>query len=74
MMRRDDRAADYIVHTSVDDGLCSARSCSPAAIRKAIAREAAKAEPRTALITGLERELRRRAKEKAAKKAARVGR
>ena len=51
----------YIVHTSVQDGLCSATYATPATIRKAIAYEK-RNRKRTALITGLERELRRRAK------------
>ena len=56
-------AIDYIVHTSVQDGLSSAEDASDAAVRRAIAHEKRHGK-RTALITGLERELRRRAKER----------
>lgn len=58
-------AVSSIVHTSVQDGLCSATYSSEATIRKAIDHERGlKRGGRTALITGLERELRRRAKRK----------
>lgn len=50
-----------IVYTSVSDGLCSATYATPAAIKKAIAYEKVNGR-RSALITGLERELRRREK------------
>lgn len=54
MKRQLSEAVSFIVHTSVQDGLCSATY-------KAIAYERRHGK-RTALITGLERELRRRAK------------
>jgi len=56
-----ERAIDFIVHTSVQDGLCSATYATPATIKKAIAYEKRHSK-RSALIGGLERELRRRAK------------
>jgi len=59
MKRFSETVAD-IVHTSVQDGLCSATYATPASIRKAIAYERRHGK-RSALITGLERELRRRA-------------
>lgn len=55
-----------IVYTSVYDGLVNASYASPASIRKAIAHERRNSK-RSALITGLERELRRRAKKRSAK-------
>jgi len=59
-----ERGYDFIVHTSVADGLCSAGHATPVTIKKAIAYEKRHGK-RTALITGLERELRRRQKGKA---------
>jgi len=56
-----EKAIDYIVRTSVQDGLCSATYAMPATIKKAIAYERRNGK-RSALIEGLERELRRRAK------------
>lgn len=56
-------AVSFICHTSVQDGLTTAALESDAVIRKAIAYEKSHGK-RTALITGLERELRRRAKER----------
>lgn len=57
------RARDigFIVHTSVQDGLSTAALENEATIRKAIRYERRNGK-RTALITGLERELWRRAK------------
>lgn len=52
---------DYIVHTSVDDGLVSATYAIVPTIRRAIAYERTHGK-RVALIQGLERELRKRAK------------
>lgn len=60
-MSRISSRVSFIVHTSVQDGLCSATYESPAVIRKAISYERAHGK-RSALIAGLERELRRRAK------------
>ena len=56
-----EKAIDNIVYTSVQDGLVSATDATPATIKKAIAYEK-RTGKRSALITGLERELRRRAK------------
>ena len=58
-------ALGLIVHTSVSDGLTSARHETTATIKAAIQSEQDKANPRSALITGLQRELRRRGKSKA---------
>lgn len=55
--------ATNMVHTSVDDALSSARHAAEPVILRAIALELQKSPPRTALVTGLHRELRRRAKE-----------
>lgn len=55
-------AAGDIIYTSVQDGICNATFATPARIRQAIAAEKCRKQPRSALITGLERELRRRAK------------
>ena len=58
-----EKAIDFIVHTSVADGLVSATYATPATIRKAIAYEKRRGKrSRSALISGLERELRRRVK------------
>lgn len=56
------REVALIVHTSVQDGLQSARTASDTAVRLAIKEESKRTQPRTALITGLQREQRRRAK------------
>jgi len=60
MSKLSEMVAD-IVHTSVQDGLCSAGYASVADIKKAITYERRNGK-RVALIAGLERELRRRAK------------
>lgn len=62
-MNRSSEAVDFIVHTSVDDGLRSARNAKPTEIAQAIAYERQNGK-RKALIAGLERELRRRQKAK----------
>jgi hypothetical protein len=59
-----DRAVDGIVYSSVGDGLISARHASDAVVERAIKVEAQRDKPRSALITGLQRELRRRDKQK----------
>jgi hypothetical protein len=56
----------FIVYTSVEDALVNATYATPALIKKAIAHERRHGK-RSALITGLERELRRRSKPKAAR-------
>jgi len=61
MKRELSEAVADLIYTSVSDGLTSATYATPATIRKAIAHERRNGR-RTALITGLERELRRRAK------------
>lgn len=60
-----------IIYTSVQDGLCSATYASPEVIKRAIAAER-KGSKRTALITGLERELRRRQKARLTPHASRL--
>lgn len=58
------RAVDRIVYSSVGDGLVSAKHASDAEVERAIKLEAQRGKPRSALITGLQRELRRRDKQK----------
>lgn len=58
------REVAHIVHTSVTDGLNSAALASEAAVRGALKEESKRAKPRSALISGLQRELRRREKQK----------
>lgn len=58
------RAVNLIVYTSVSDGLASAKHASDAEVQRAIKLEAQRDKPRSALITGLQRELRRRDKQK----------
>ena len=55
-------SANDLIYTSVSDALVDATYEKPATIRRAIAIERKSKKPRTALITGLERELRRRKK------------
>lgn len=63
MGRKKVSRVDDIIYTSVYDGLVNATYETPAVIKRAIAREK-RGSKRTALITGLERELRRRQKGK----------
>jgi hypothetical protein len=63
-----ERDIDFIVYTSVADGLSSAAHASPATIKRAIAHEKRNGK-RSALIQGLELELRRRQRKPAARES-----